>query len=224
MARFYGIGVGPGDPELITLKAVKILSDIDVVVAPSGTGQESIALEIVKPYLKTAEVVLIDFPMTKDHSLLQRKWKENVEIIKGFLDSGKNTAFITIGDPMIYSTYIYILKHLNGYKVETIPGITSFTAAAARLNIPIAEGSQPFVVIPSNDIDVIEEVLSTYHNVILMKVARNYDEIIRLLSEKGFEAGLAIRCGHPDEVVTRDLGQFSGRKIDYLSLIIAKKR
>jgi precorrin-2 C20-methyltransferase len=183
MAKLYGIGVGPGEESFITLKAVKILQKVDVVIAPSSKGEGSIAYEIAKPYIKGG-VVFIEFPMTYSKEDLKAKWEENVKKIKAFLDDGKDVAFITIGDPMIYSTYIYILKGIEGYEAETIPGISSYSAAASRLNIPIAEGNETFAVVPSGDILEISKALDMFDNVVLMKISRRYEEIVNLLKEK----------------------------------------
>ncbi|MDK2806040.1 MAG: precorrin-2/cobalt-factor-2 C20-methyltransferase [Thermoanaerobacterium sp.] len=222
MAKLYGIGVGPGEESFITLKAVKILQKVDVVIAPSSKGEGSIAYEIAKPYIK-CDVVFIEFPMTYSKEDLKAKWEENVKKIKTFLDDGKDVAFITIGDPMIYSTYIYILKGIEGYEAETIPGISSYSAAASRLNIPIAEGNETFAVVPSGDILEISKALDMFDNVVLMKISRRYEEIVNLLKEKNFKGYLVIKCGHQDEEISYDLDKYIGKKIDYLSLIIAKK-
>ncbi|ERM90787.1 hypothetical protein O163_13940 [Caldanaerobacter subterraneus subsp. yonseiensis KB-1] len=221
MAKFYGVGVGPGEKSLITLKAVEILKKVDMVVAPSK-GEGSIAYSIAKPHIR-GEVVFMDFPMTYNKKELKSKWEENAEKIRKFLISGKDVAFITIGDPTIYSTYIYLLKELEGFEVETVPGISSYSAAAASLNLPIAQGRQNFAVVSSDDPEEIEKILDLFGTVILMKVSRNYDIIVKLLEEKGFIGHLVIRCGHDDEKITRNLEEYIGRKVDYLSLIIAKK-
>ena len=222
MAKLYGIGVGPGEESLITLKAVKILKKVDVVIAPSSKGEGSIAYEIAKPYIK-GDVIFMEFPMTYSKEDLKTKWEENVKKIKELLDEGKDVAFITIGDPMIYSTYIYILKGIKDYEVETIPGITSYSAAASRLNIPIAEGNETFAVISSGDVTEISKALDMFDNVVLMKISRRYEEIVNLLKEKSFKGYLVIKCGHKEEKISYDLDRYIGKKIDYLSLIIAKK-
>ncbi|ADH60198.1 precorrin-2 C20-methyltransferase [Thermoanaerobacter mathranii subsp. mathranii str. A3] len=222
MAKLYGIGVGPGEESLITLKAVKILQKVDVVIAPTSKGEGSIAYEIAKPYIK-GDVIFMEFPMTYSKEDLKTKWEENVKKIKELLDEGKDVAFITIGDPMIYSTYIYILKGIKDYEVETIPGITSYSAAASRLNIPIAEGNETFAVISSGDVTEISKALDMFDNVVLMKISRRYEEIVNLLKEKRFKGYLVIKCGHQDEKISCDLDRYIGKKIDYLSLIIAKK-
>ena len=127
-STLYGIGVGPGDKELLTVKAVRAIENSDVVIAPSALeGGESIALETAKEYIKEGtEVVIKHFPMGKKNRV--EKAKEAYEFIEEKLREGKNVSFLTIGDPYVYSTYIHMLKHMEerGFHVETIPGITSF--------------------------------------------------------------------------------------------------
>jgi len=222
MAILYGIGVGPGDKDLITLKAIKILQKVDIVIAPSSKGEESIAFEIAKPYIN-CQVIFMEFPMTYLKQELKQKWQDNINQIKGLLDTGKDVAFITLGDPMIYSTYIYILKGLKGYKVETIPGITSYSGAASAANIPIAEGQAPFAVIPSGNIEDIKKILNIFDNVILMKITKKYSEIVKLLHEENFTGKLIIKTGHEDEIISSNFEEYIDTSISYLSLIIAKK-
>jgi len=177
--KFYGVGIGPGDPELITLKAVKTLRSVSVVIAPFSR-RESVALNIAQPYI-LGEVLKLGFPMERDEKLLNMAWDANAKDIAMLLDEGKDVAFITLGDPMIYSTYIYVLHRLQGYEIETIPGITSFTAAASKLGFPIAEGDAPFAVIPSYQEDSLRAALDVYDSVVLMKISRDFDRIIDVL-------------------------------------------
>lgn len=222
VGKFYGLGIGPGDQELISVKAVRILRRAAVVIAPFSM-RESVALRIAEPYI-LGEVLKLRFPMEHDKSVLDEAWDANTAVIKQLLNEGKDVAFITLGDPMVYSTYIYVLERLKGFEIETVPGITSFTAAAAKLNIPIAEGDQPFAVIPSFDEDMLRTTLDKFDNVVLMKVSSNFDKIVSLLAEKGFNAGFVNRCGQEGEIVSLTPEKFKGKQIDYLSLIIARRR
>jgi precorrin-2/cobalt-factor-2 C20-methyltransferase len=221
IGKFYGIGVGPGDPELITLKAVKNLSQMDMVIAPAGK-KESLALKIAGPYIK-CPVKEMNFPMINDGDLLNRAWDKNVKTIEKILTQGRDTAFITLGDPMIYSTYTYILSRLEGYEAETVPGITSFCAAASRINRPIAEGDASFAVIPVKNRESVEKALKDFDSVVLMKVSRSYDDVVQALKENGFHGVLVTRCGQEGEKVEFDLDRYLGEKIDYLSLIIGRR-
>jgi precorrin-2/cobalt-factor-2 C20-methyltransferase len=135
----YGIGVGPGDPDLITLKAVKTLAGVDVVFAAASTKNESsLALSIAGPHLRQgAETLRLDFPMTRDQAVLDAAWQDNARKVSGVLAQGKSAAFLTLGDPLTYSTFGYLLRTLNGLLAEipikVIPGVTR-DRKSTRLN------------------------------------------------------------------------------------------
>ena len=148
--KFYGIGVGVGDPELLTIKAVNRLKNLDCIVLPEAkSGEGSTAFEIAKEYLKeNTEKLYLEFPMIKDLDKKIETRKNNAQIIARELEKGKNIGFLTIGDPMIYSTYSYVLDYLKKeYEVETIPGITSFGSIGSRLNIPLVVGNEDLKII-----------------------------------------------------------------------------
>ena len=137
MTKLYGVGVGPGDPELMTLKAVRAIRECDVIAIP-GSGQKiNAAYTIVKkavPEVEEKELAEIPMPMTRDSRKLEESHRAGTEQITAYLDQGKSVAFLTLGDPSVYSTYMYIHHRIvsRGYAAEMIPGIPSFCAAAAR--------------------------------------------------------------------------------------------
>ena len=145
MGTLYGIGVGPGDPDLIPVKAVNILKKVDVVFAASSTkNPHSQAIEIARPHIPdTADVRMLAFPMTSDRDEAEKAWISHAKTIIDELAKGSDAAFLTLGDTMTYSTYGYILPHIQREAPEariiTVPGITSYQAAAARLNKPLVE-------------------------------------------------------------------------------------
>ena len=133
--KLYGVGVGPGDPELLTLKARRILLEADVVAVPDKGSGEKTALNIVKDVVEGKNLRPCPTPMVRDKALLDGCYEEIAARICALLDEGKNVAFITLGDPTLYSTYIYVHKKVlaRGYDAELIPGVPSFCAVAARL-------------------------------------------------------------------------------------------
>lgn len=226
---FYGIGVGPGDPELITLKAIHCLQQIDIVIAPrTGNRTNSTALNIARPHLKEGiEILELTFPMVYDEHKLSDAWQNNQQIILGYLQQGKKVAFLTLGDPMLYSTYIYIHRLLAEHQMdtETIPGITSFCASASRVGFPLAEGDELLTIVPATcDPLKLKQALAISDNVVLMKVSKNTSNLIKELQEHGLadQAVMVSKCGHNDETINNNLTD-PELKATYLSTILAKK-
>ena len=182
--KLYGIGVGPGDTELLTLKAARILKSVPVVFTPkSSKEKDSIALSIVKPILEERDdykrlmLVTPIFPMIEDKDELEKIWQSASEMIAQYLDSGRDVAFITLGDPSVFSTYAYVQKRLiDDYEIETVPGITSFTACAAARNKALVEQNQILSIVPKID-ERLGDVLEYSNSVVLMKASRNTSEL-----------------------------------------------
>ncbi len=230
--KIYGIGVGPGDPELLTLKAYRILKDINVLCIPKSKAEkESLALSIVTGALKREfEVMELIFPMTHDKEVLERHWDAAAEKMVKKAREGKSLAFITIGDPMFYSTYAYILERVkrnySDVEIETVPGITAFAACSSFINEPLTEGDEKLAVIPAAyGISSIREALEHYDNVVLMKVNRKYDQVAELLKEMNLldKAVYISRCGYDDQYYTADIEGLIGREKDYMSVMIVRK-
>lgn len=189
--KLIGIGVGPGDTELVTLKAAKVLKSVPVVFSPkSSKEKESIALSIVRPILEERKdykrLMLVEpiFPMIENKQELEKIWTNASELIAQYLDTGRDVAFITLGDPSIFSTYSYVQKKLiDRYEIETIPGITSFTACAAAKNKALVEQNDILTIVPKID-DRLEEVLDYSDSVVLMKASRNTSKLESTIEDK----------------------------------------
>ncbi len=189
--KLYGIGVGPGDTELLTLKAARILKTVPVIFTPkSSKEKDSIALSIVRPVLEERDdykrlmLVTPIFPMIEDKDELEKIWTSASEMISQYLDSGRDVAFITLGDPSVFSTYSYIQKRLiENYEIETVPGITSFTACAAARNEALVEQNQILTIVPKID-DRVEEVIEYSDSIVLMKASRNTSKLEKTIEEK----------------------------------------
>lgn len=220
MSKLYGIGVGPGDKELLTLKAVRIIGKVPVIVVPSGkAGGRSIALEIAQDYINSnAEVIVKHFPMGTEEQ--EGKIYEAFQAIEEKLKAGKDVAFLTIGDPFVYSTYIYLLKYIQekGYLVETVPGITSFCACASIAGQPLVIGDEGLLIIPGDRIATINK--EKY--VVVMKVYKREEEILNTLEEKGFKYVYIKKAGREGQEVLRDRDSII-RNREYMSLIIANR-
>ncbi len=233
MARIYAVGVGPGDPELLTRKAERILRQAPVVCAPSASaGDSSHALSIVEPLLDRSrqEVIVRVFPMRKDQDGLDTFWEEAAETVVSHVLEGRDVAFITIGDPFLYSTFLYLYRILRqrypDIPVEVVPGVSSVTTAAVAAGIPLAAASERVAILPATFEDEnLRHTLLDFDTVVLMKVNRVFDRIYALLKELGLDrkGAFVSRAGTADESVTFDLASLVGKKLDYLSLLIVKK-
>ncbi len=231
VGEFYGIGVGPGDSELVTLKAVRIIKSVDCIFAPRADSKvSSLALDIVSNVCEGKRVVEQVYPMVKDKAQLETAWLASANEIKRELDAGNSVAYLTIGDPLTFSTYCYLLQQLSklipSQKIHTIPGITSYNAAASLANFSLIEQSEKLAIIPvTSDIDELRPVLNSFDTVILMKVAKKLDEVIELLEEMELidNSLFASYIGFENELITRDLLSLKGAGKGYLSVIIVRK-
>jgi precorrin-2/cobalt-factor-2 C20-methyltransferase len=238
--KFIGIGIGPGDPELITIKAAKALQTADIICIPkSNANKPSLALTMVKSILadREAEPEMLEliFPMTKDEMGNQALWTKNASIIAEKANGGKVLVFITMGDPMFYSTFIYLYQRLKETQpqliLEIIPGVTSLTACAASAKIPLAEKEEIVTVIPSDvDLGFVEETAKRSDNLVFIKCAYRLKELVPILERSGFKENSTIalvrRCSMPEEEVTvGKLSDVQGWSIieDYFTMAIVKK-
>jgi precorrin-2/cobalt-factor-2 C20-methyltransferase len=228
----YGIGVGPGDPELITLKALKVLRHIPYIFAASSTKNSfSLALNIVRCHLNGAGIEHLPFPMTKDPQVLDEAWEQNARRVLEVLAAGTDAAFITLGDPLTYSTFGYLLKTLKRLqpevKIVTIPGITSYSAAAALTHTPLTEGEESFYLVSGAlGAEKLREVVDKSDNIVMLKTYRNFDEIYQALEELDLldHTTCISRCGLDGETVVENLRDLKGRQLPYLSMVIIKKK
>lgn len=229
--KFYGIGVGPGDPELISIKAVNILKHVDVIFSASSKDKRSISMDIAMPYLPSMTPVKnLLFPMITDKTILNELWEENTLKIIKEIKQGKNAAFLTLGDPLTYSTYGYIIKKLKiiapYIDIETIPGITSYQAAAARINIPLAEGEESLLILSgSKGGEQLKRLERQVDNIVLLKAYRKIKDIYSTLEQMDMlkNTTAIMNASRPDERIVTNIEELIETKPDYLTLLIIKK-
>lgn len=196
--KLYGIGVGPGDPELMTLKAKRLIEECDIVAVPvKKEGEESVALNIARGAASVPEekVRRILFTMNKDKAKREECRQAASEAIMEYLDAGQSVAMPVLGDVGIYSTYSYVHKKLiqAGYEVQMISGIPSFCAGASKANISIVEGNEGFGVIPSlKGIDQVKKAMGVFDNLVIMKVGSHVKEVYDILKAEGKEDNAII--------------------------------
>ena len=228
----HGVGVGPGDPELVTLKAHGVLQRAPIICVPqSETSQDSYALSIVRGFLdlERQEILRISFP-TDDAQGAARAWRDGADALAVRLQQGQDVAFITEGDPMLYSTFSYVLEHIRSVypaiPVEIIPGVSSVMAAAASSGVPLVTHGQRLAILPAvYGIDDLREAIASYDTIVLMKVNRTLLQALASLERLGL-AGKGVyvrRATTAREQVVRDLNQLSEEDLDYISLLIIRK-
>lgn len=220
----YGIGVGSGDPELMTLKAVRLIRENDVIAVPGKSAEDSVAYKIaVQNVPELAEKILlpINMPMTKDENILRNEHKKGAESIEKYLDIGKNVVYLTLGDPTVYCSFSYLQRILesDGYNVELVSGVTSFCAAAARLNIPLVEKDEELHVFPNvpdkNDFD------NTSGTKVIMKSGRYMSDIKEVLKHTDCEIFAVENCGMNSEKIYNSINEIPD-KTGYFSIVITE--
>ncbi|MEE0420558.1 MAG: precorrin-2 C(20)-methyltransferase [Lachnospiraceae bacterium] len=223
--KLYGLGIGPGDPELLTLKAVRLIRENQVIALPGVQAEDTVAFRIAVqavPELAGKELIPIPMPMTKDPLLLNTSHEQAADRLETYLKEGKNVVFLTLGDPSVYSTYLYVHKRIldRGYEAEIVSGITSFCAVAARLNMGLVERSEELHVIPASY--QIEEALKMPGTKVLMKAGKKMGRVKAMLREAGASAVMIENCGMPGEKIYTSLEEIP-EDAGYYSLIIVKE-
>jgi len=228
----YGIGVGPGDPELLTLKAVRVLGEADrVYAARSSKNTHSVSYGIVRPHLRPGtEVEALPFPMTRDEAALRVAWEANAQRVLADLKAGLSVAFLTLGDPLTYSTFGYLLRTLRdldpGVPVEIVPGITSYNAAAAASGTILAEAEETLAVVSGAKGGAQLRKAAAYaDSFVILKAYKHFEDLTATMDELGLlkNAVLISNCGHQGERILDELSTDEPAP-QYFSLLLANKR
>jgi precorrin-2/cobalt-factor-2 C20-methyltransferase len=236
--KLFCIGCGPGDPELLTIKALNLIKEADVIFVPtSKSDKPSIALSIVSKYInKSTKIINLVFPMVKDKNSLKEYWKKNTIEISEMVRTGKKTLYLTVGDPSLYSTWIYIHRELKNnhqdIEVEIIPGITSIFAFAAESKISLVEGDEHLSVVPAcYDLNKVKNTVKSSDTIVFLKDGRYFDNVIDMLSETGFsdESQIAIAqdvSTQKNILEIKQLKDIKGKKQPsqtYFSIMVVKR-
>lgn len=239
-STLYCVGCGPGDPDLLTLKAINIIKNADVIYTPTAReNKPSVALSIVEKFLaKEIEIRQLVFPMVKDYEKLSEHWKINAKEIAEAVRNGKKAVYLTVGDPSLYSTWIYIHKEMcKNYKdieIEIVPGITSIFSFSAEIKTPIGEGEEIIGIIPAcYNLDRLKIAAECCDTLVFLKDGRYFNNVIDILMESSFPEDSDIFIA---EDVSTDNETLQKRKLvdvaknknenndKYFSIMIAKKK
>ncbi|MBX9975708.1 precorrin-2 C(20)-methyltransferase [Cytobacillus firmus] len=232
IGTLFGLGVGPGDPELITVKAFRKLQESPVIAYPKKLrGSKSYAHRIVDMYINPEEKEMLGlvFPMTKDEDTLRAEWTKSAEAIYGFLSQGKDVAFVTEGDPMLFSTFIHLMKLMQtmhpDVPIETVAGISSFNGSVNRLGIALADGDDHVAMIPATEnMEEMRRVIETHDAIVFIKVAKVLDEMLNLLEEMNLlDKTHVVTKVTSDEEVIWNVHELRGAELNYLSCMVVRK-
>lgn len=221
----YAVGVGPGDPELMTVKAVRLIREADVIAMPGKEVKESVAYRIAAravPEITRKELIAVEMPMTKDRTVLEEAHRTGAKALEELVDRGKTVVYLTLGDPTVYCTFSYLQHCLeaDGYEVRLVPGISSIMASAAALGIPLTEGNEELHVLPGNHLT--EGLNGLRGTCVVMKSASRIKDVKSMLRSSGKEVQAVLNCGMESERLFRsadDIPDDAG----YFALIIAKE-
>ncbi len=239
MPELICVGCGPGDPELLTVKAVNAIKNANVIMCPtSKEGKPSMALSVVSTLIdqqNKPEIIHLVFPMTKDPDILKNTWEKNSQIIAESSLSNKKVVYLTIGDPYLYSTWIYLHRELSikhpEIKITVIPGIVSMFTFASKVGISLAEGAEKMAVIPScYDLTTVKEIAKNCDTMIFLKDGRYFDQVIDLIREAGFSTdsicAIGQDLGTDHEIVRKlTLGEVTQDTLTskYFSIMVIKR-
>lgn len=237
MAGLTGVGVGPGEPDLLTVKAVKAIQRAETIFCPaSKEDRPSIALSIVDSVVNgDQEIIKLVFPMTRDRGILETTWKTNARIMAEKVLEGREVVYITVGDPYLYSTWIYMQREIKrkhpDLRVDSIPGIVSIFTFASKAGVSIAEGSEKVAIIPScYDLASVREIAARSESLVFLKDGRYFDQVVEVLRESGFPSDSVFAIGHDlgteKEVVRKlTLGEVEDDSFTskYFSILVIKR-
>ncbi len=239
LGKLFGVGVGPGDPELITLKGLRVLKSVSYVfTASSAKNEYSLSSRTVEAHLTDKNrLISLDFSMLKDKKIREEYWKKNSQKILEKIREGHDVAFVTVGDPMTYSTFGYMMKTIlemePGVEVEIVPGITSYQAAAAASKTVLSENNENLLIMSGVEgIETLKrspEFFDNLDNIVILKVYKKYRNILENLKELNLinRTILVSNCTLENESITFNLAENGGDKDGYppyFSLMLIKKK
>ncbi len=223
--KLYGVGVGPGDPELLTLKAARLIREKEYIAVPGAEAEKTTAYQIAVqavPELATKRLIPVYMPMTHDARQLEENRQKGARLLESVLKEGHDIVFLTLGDPTVYSTFSYLRQRVeaDGYPTGSVSGVTSFCAAAARMNLSLSEWDEPLHILPA--VHHLKDRLDQKGTYILMKSGKQAARVKEIIKESGREAVMVENCGMENERICNSVEEIPD-DAGYYSLIIAKE-
>ncbi len=235
LGKLYGVGVGPGASDLMTLRAVHCLQKVDCIAIPRRDQfSPSAAWRIAQPNVGEVlgqERLLLNFPMTKDPVIIKPAWDAAFKAIGERLIIGKSVAFISEGDPFVYSTFIYLFnaapKLWPGVEIEVVTGVSSLYAVPGVAGMPVADGQERIAVIPASyGLQDFKAIVRLFDTILLIKVSSVMHQIVELLQEEGLldHAVYVSKATMEEEKIIWDLASIKNDRCDYFSMVVICKK
>jgi precorrin-2/cobalt-factor-2 C20-methyltransferase len=235
LGKLYGVGVGPGAPDLLTLRAVRVLESVDVLALPRSSDHgASVAWSIIEPVIgkrASQERIRLTFPMSKEPESVRPRVEAATQAIGERLLAGRSVAFVTEGDPSLFSTFGYVRKEalarFPGLEVEVVPGVTSITAVAAAGRTPVADGHERIAIVPATyGVADLVELLRRFDTVVLMKIGREMPTILAALEQTGLteNAFFVSKATMAEERIEPDVRRLREEYGGCFSMLIVKRR
>lgn len=227
----YAVGLGPGDPALLTVAAVEILKKADRIIVPKAKVKPSTAKDILTRALGAdLPFHVMTFPMTRDKDELDEQWKRNTSELREMIKRGETVVFVTLGDISLFSTFFYLERELKcqypSFPIKKIPGISSVQLAAVRFDLPLAQGDESYCVIPlPADLNKLSSYVDLHDSVVILKVGERLGELTQWLKREGLQnqASFVRRAGFPDEHLCLSMDMLDPGEKGYLSIVMIKK-
>jgi len=225
--KLYAIGLGPGDPELLTIKGQRLLGEVDVIFVPVRDDHDSVARKIVARWIDPSRIKELAFRMSRNPQENSARWREHAATVTAALAGDRSAAFVTEGDPLLYSTFVHIygelLREHPQVAIEIVPGVSSVTAGAAAVRLPLADERQRVAVVPASG--EVMHALATFDSVVVLKVSMALDAVLKALhaTSRTGEAIYVERASWPEQRVVEDVDTLRKQKLDYFGQIIVTK-
>jgi len=228
--HFYAVGIGPGSPDLLTVRAVRIIESVDIILTPQAKGtNRSLALKAIEPYLKDQEVMTVNYPMQRNGVTTRERWDAVAMQVRENLQKGKSLAMITIGDPLIFATTSYLLYGLAAIidkeKLNLVPGISAFQIAASRFHDPLTLQEDRLTLMSATDIEAVEEALDHCETLVLYKAAGVIDPLLALLDRRGLlGTSKLVSCAEQGsgELLIDNLIGWTPTELNYMTTMIVR--
>ena len=228
--HFYAVGIGPGSPDLLTVRAVKIIESADIILTPQANGtNRSLALNAIEPYLSKQEVMTVNYPMQRNGNSTRERWNTVAQDVLGKLQQGKSVAMITIGDPLIFATTSYLLyglaDGLSKENIHLVPGISAFQIGASRFHDPLTLQEDRLTLMSATDLAAVENALDHCETLVLYKAAGVIEQLLALLEKRDLLASSKlVSCAEQGdgELLVDSLADWTPGELSYMTTMIIR--